>query len=494
MRKALILLLIFVLLIHSVKADLPRIYHSEDVDVNSTNLSQFCDFVFLSPPKLVFMQNSKFIANFPKTDVWKSAIPIGVATKSYGVIRDAYFKLFPVNCVKVGRYYVKNGTAKVAFLLDYRIHLPPDETAGYPKYFYKLLFTRVRVQILNRTFRSCRGFVETGSNVVKARATITAVVLEKIVRKHEECKTVCDSNRSWYCWDECDVWYTTSYLTHTYRLVLKDELDFERPTASVVYELVEGGKPVQYYVKPSNVVSTITCGNCGVEGIKYIATYAAIKNYELCSEGGCKIFKLKEPYFEVVQIPSYCLIATCPCAVDYEFAKVEIPNFKLDTKLKLVNGILVRCNGKIRLLNVFGKPTPLRVKRKMLARPEVKVLKEKLKNNWSVRMEITYAGKKYSGPVYLSFPDKEVVMYAKDGLLTFRTNSSLSYFIPSNLPKNWWNNSTVVFCDAGYGRIDLVSKKLLAFYEFALIASAALPFVVFYKVLEWAFRDENEYI
>ncbi len=494
MKRALILFFTLILLVHVVKADLPRIYHSEDIDVNSTNLSSFCDFVFLNPPKAVFMQNSKFIANFPKTDIYESAIPEGVLTKSYGVIRDAYFKLFPVNCIKAGNSYITNGTARVAYLLDYRIRLPPDKTASYPKHYYRLVSTRVKVEMLNETFRSCRGIAETGANVVKARATITAIVLEKIVRKHEECRTVCDSNKSWYCWEKCDVWYTTSYKTHTYMLVLKDKLRFEKPKPSVVYELIENGKPLQYYVQLSDVVSTIICGKCDVEGIKYVATYAKIKNYKLCSETGCRIFKLKEPYFEVVQIPSYYLIATCPCAVDYTPAKVGIPNFKLDSKLKLIKDILIKTNGEIKLLDVFGKPMPFKLKKKTLDRPVVRIFKKKVGNTWFVEMNITYGGKRYSGPVYLTFPNREAILYAKYGHLTFRTNSSLSYFIPSNLPKDWWNNSTIVFCDNGYGKINLIPNKLLAFYEFVLIASAVLPFVAFYKVLEWAFKDENDYI
>ncbi len=517
-----VLLLLGMLFTVPVKADLSRIYQSDDVDLPAKNISttspeqlaKYYDFVFLRIPEKIGEQNRRFIADFPFTNVWSSAVPKGVRPASNGVIRDAYIKLVPISgFVKVGNSFSANKTAVVGYIADYRIQLPPDVTAGYPKHYYSLVRTSVEVKI------SSGGCVKEGASLrgtvclkvegdIWGIARITAVVKETIKEKHRECYTDCHTeNGTTTCETWCETYIYTYHRYHTYELTVKDEIKIVKPGLTEVFELMKDGHPLEYCIRPGITVARIIddSGTVVLDGLRYLTTYRIIKQaviYDTVGKSSStspRTVDLKEPAYVVAAVPSYDLLPLPACTIESVKTKkgaVEVPNFKSDAPLFDVENICIMYPKNVTLVDFFGNPVRVDLHVKRLVKPKVSVDVKSRKGKYRILMHITYAGLKYTGPVFVTLGTKTYEFNASAGTLDFTVNSSgmVNYYIPSNLPKNWYETSTNIFSSDVRGSfyVGKASPYLLPLYELGIVVAGIFPFILFAYVLRRVFTEEEE--
>ena len=114
--------------------------------------------------------------------------------------------------------------------VDYRIQLPKDKTASYPKHYYSLEKTSVSVEIRSKSVKygaSKKGTVDIYvSGDIRAVAAIKATIKEKIVEKHKVCDRTCyNINNTTICNETCTTYLTEHYNTLKYSLTVEDVLE-----------------------------------------------------------------------------------------------------------------------------------------------------------------------------------------------------------------------------------------------------------------------------
>lgn len=498
------------------RADLPLLYRSDDADLplpQSLNLSdltaeelaRYFDAVFPEVPEKVFQQNVRFVSSFPATDVWESAVPEGVQVSSSGVIRDAYVKLIPVNLVKTDGGFLSGKIAKVGFVADYRVELPPDRTSSYPKHYYSLVSHDMTVRINGKSFDTSKGVVTLSGSVdrVVAEASIRAVVREKIVDLETDCWV--EDNET-----VCDTYEVTTYRTHRYSLTVKDSIEIlngNEQEVTGIYTLVscyngtENCKVQEHWILPGSTVAAVGDGNGStlIGGLKEVASFRWIDAAEVKGKGGSRSVELDEPAYTLLLTPGRdVLVYDASCRVPYMDARPanqDIPNFRPEGGLYSVKSFRLVCGKSAVPLDIFGNELPYESTVKYLVEPVVDVEKQELPGGWEITMKISYGNVKYSGTVQVNTPSGVLFANVTNGVASFTMNGSgrVSYFIPSDLPEDWYNSDETYFFMATQGGFQAGRIPFsLPFYEFVLLLAAITPFLLAYVALRWVFSGEDE--
>lgn len=504
-------------------ADLSRLYQSDDFDqqiqgtvkLNSTeDLAKYYDIVFVNVPKAISEQNRRFVDSFPSTDDWKSAVPKGTATKSTDVIKDAYILLVPIKgLVKVGSKYAADEKATVGYIVDYRIQLPKDKTASYPKHYYSLEKTSVSVEIRSKSVKygaSKKGTVDIYvSGDIRAVAAIKATIKEKIVEKHKVCDRTCyNINNTTICNETCTTYLTEHYNTLRYSLTVEDVLEILKPSKACLYVLYKDSVPLMYCLVPNEVASSVA-GADGLhvlDGLQYVASYRAVTKAKLYktvdkTKSGYSEIRLSEPEYIVAAAGSYdvLLVYGWIRSIDSEKRSVAIPNFKPEAEPRRIKAVCFEYSGDPVVRDFFGNPVNVeRIAKKVVA-PKVDVDVKEKDGTYSVKMLISYDGRPYNGPVSVSYSGSAAVLQASNGVVEFEVNASgtVNYVIPTNLPEMWYGAGETVFVDGCVGSfyVGKIHPYLLPFYQFVVLLAATAPLILLYFLMKKIFTgDEEEYI
>ena len=515
---ATVLLIPLTMLVVPVAADLPRIYQSDDVDRVSGNITtddaneiaRYVDFVFPAIPRAIEEQNRRFLESFPLTDDWSSAMPAGVRTKSGDVIKDAYVLLVPVKgFVRLfdGRYLADNEVV-VGYVCDYRVQLPPDRTGDYPKHYYYLQSSEVRVTVNSadvKESRSKRDILSlTVGGDITAVAEITVVVKEVVKDLHTSCSTTCDEEGN--CNTSCHTYVVTYEKYHRYALTVSDRINVKKPSTGVVYTLIDDGRPREHWIFPQPEAAYVADdgGNAIVTGLMYYTSYRMIKECELhktagkAGEPATKRASLKEPCYVIAALPS-CGIAVLKessfiLQTDAENASVKgVPNFAYNDNLSHVEALRLKFSGNVTLRDPFGNELPCRREYRLIVTPSVDIDVKCGETTCRVLMRVSSDGYLYSGPVFLSCGAKSLTLNVTGGNAEFSVERGyiVDYRIPTNLPDRWYRFGGP-YVNERFGSFETGTPSyVLPWYEFLVLLAAAVPFIVLFFILRREGEDEE---
>ena len=476
-------------------ADLQRCYQSDDVDevgtVNSTDLNEiarYTDILFFDIPSAISEQNEQFVNSFPDTSVHESIIPEGASAGSSGVIKDAYIKLIPVSGFvrTLNGKYLTDDVVRVGYIVDYRIELPPDKTERYPKHYYSLQNSEVRVRINSWEGYSKKDIIELtpADDRIRATAIFEAVVKETVkdeVRVNNSTRIV-----------------TYSY-THSYSLTRQDTLPIEHEQGVAVYELRDESGTIEYWVLPNSYSMAIQSGeNKIVSGLNSVLTYRAVKTVTKCSESGCISSTLYEPAYDALIVPSYELLSSA-VLIARDSADVNLglsKNFKVG-RLFEIKALRIGFTEDIQVVDVFGRELDQDKQVKYYLKPVANVEVDKTEGGYEVRL-LFYANKTpYNGPVYLTVGANTATINVTNGSVSFDVSkryTRIGYSTASTLPDRWHESNETVFFDSVSGSF-IVGKPdslTVSAYRLIYIGIGALPFICVYFLLRWILKPEEE--
>ena len=512
-----------------VKADLPRVYQSDDVDKSGNTssadlniIAEYVDFVFPVPPPEIAEQNRKFIDNFPSTNDLVSAVPEGVETESRGVIKDAYVLLVPVKgFVKLpDGEYLADKTGVVGYVCDYRVQLPPDKTDSYPKHYYYIQNSDVKVTVESKDVKTSNSkkdiFTLAVEGDIKVVAEIKVVVKEVVEELHTSCSTTCDDEGN--CETHCHSYVVTYTNYHTYTLTVKDTIHVKGPDVSKIYSLIRDGEPVEHWIFPSEDVAYIADDNGKpiVTELMCYTTYKVVKEYTkhetVGKSGSAKISTayLAEPCYTTIALPSYGI--SIPRGLvkqtDMKNETVSLSNFKPYLQSycqpKRVEAVRLVFTGNITVCDPFGNELPCSRAVRVITTPVVEVAKECNDTSCSVTMRVFgESGDKtdkkipYTGQACVSWGAKTETFNVTDGVLTFTVKRGyvVNYHLFPVLPDRWYSYDGPFFTEK-YGSFETgPSSYMLSWYEFGILLAGAVPLIAMYCVYRWVFSgDEEEYI
>lgn len=509
---------VIVYTIPTASADLQIIYQSDDKDEkapsNVSNLSledlaKYYDYAFNIPPlREVAEQNLRALNAFPLKGNDESAVPYGTPTKSKGVIKDAYIKLIPIDgLIKTPNGFYPDKVARVGYLVDYRIQLPPDVTDHYPKHYYSVNKESVKVIIKSgdqkKVSQSKRDVVKLKiGDSVKAEATISVTIKETIIELHTSCETECDENGN--CTTHCHTYEVRYTEYHDYSLTVSDIIPIYRPKEPAkIYQLLKNGNPCEYWIIPNDMSTYISTGSTViVNGLHSFTTYRVIKQVTYKTSRGSSTSTLDDPFYYLAVLPSYDIIPRMwTCTILNESCEVKtvdyIPNFKPLSQLKDCKSIRIMWNNNITLLDPFGNPIKTERIVKKLVPVEIKfsTLKYEGKNAYLVKGYASYDNIPYNGPIYITYRGQLHTINVTNGEFTILLNGSgtLSYKIPRNLPNDWYLSPQSSFPDETVGTYEIGKEDwyTLGWWTFVILLSTALPFYVAYYLFRKYYLEEE---